>query len=89
MGVHSKLNSLNTISRSRDIAPLRDFMDDLNKPFSIFDNYFPQPKLMLSEWKPKADIITAPDEYQIHAELPGVSKDNAKVKTHTKTPLIC
>jgi HSP20 family protein len=66
------------------IYDVADMMNEFNKSMSIFDNFFPfraMPKVnqLLSEWRPTADIITTPTEYKIHAELPGVSKDNFKV----------
>lgn len=63
--------------------PLIDFMDSIDTP-TLFDSFLPTmaptKDRFFTEWQPKADIINAAKEYQIHAELPGVTKDNAKVR---------
>ena len=61
--------------------PMRDIED-------LFDRYsrsFGMPLMragdLLSngEWAPRVDICENDDEFQIHAELPGVEKQNVKV----------
>jgi HSP20 family molecular chaperone IbpA len=48
--------------------------------FSDWETKFPKyANKFISDWKPKADIMETDTEFKIHAELPGVSKDNMKV----------
>ncbi len=60
-----------------------DIMNDMRMPMLTwgFEDMFPSSRLMKTEteWRPKADLVESKDAYSIHAELPGVSKENVKV----------
>lgn len=69
------------------LSPFSSFFAD-DWPFNdramqrmFFDDFFPRVPVAkeLNEWRPRADIQETKDNYQIHAELPGVSKENLKV----------
>ncbi len=38
--------------------------------------------LAAADWMPKVDIVETEESFEIHAELPGVEKDNIKVAVH-------
>ena len=74
----------NPLNFPTSIPDVWDVMSDFRKGLGMIDNMFPfrsslDMAPMETSWKPRADITSTKEGYQIHAELPGVPKDNVKV----------
>jgi len=69
---------------SNTMWPFNDMLDvvsDFRRPFLVdFEDFFgPNIQKASKEWRPRADIVETGESYNIHAELPGVAKENVKV----------
>ena len=59
--------------------PYDEFFTDFFTPFQLVNA---DPFTTLKDWSPKADISEAKDSWTVHADLPGVKKEDMKVEVH-------
>lgn len=67
-------------------TPVRDMLglqEDMNM---LFDNFFGLERrgedIDLVQWAPRVDIVEANGGYELHADLPGMKKEDIKVEIH-------
>jgi HSP20 family protein len=69
------------IVRWQPYGAVSSLQDSINR---LFNDAFPRPMtdddVALSTWKPVVDIFDKTDSIIIHAELPGVTKDNVSIE---------
>lgn len=73
------------------IDPSREFEDIYNRMGQLMDlalGDFVMPSNGNIGWSPLADVMETEDAYEIHAELPGVSKDQLDVQVQDREMII-
>ncbi len=69
------------IVRWQPYGAVASLQDSINRLFSeAFPRSFTDEDVSLSAWKPVVDIYDKTDSIVIHAELPGVSKENVSIE---------
>ena len=61
---------------------LKEFNDKFSK---VFD---PEFDVYNGSWNPKIDVLESEKDYKIHAEIPGVSKDNIHIDVKENTLIV-
>jgi HSP20 family protein len=57
--------------------------DEMNRMFDTFlGRDTNENELLSGSWVPAVDVVETDDDFEIKAELPGLSKDNVKVTLH-------
>ncbi|PAV26903.1 heat shock protein Hsp20 [Tamilnaduibacter salinus] len=76
---------MNTITRWNPISEFEDLLDRYHRHFGLprqnGDNEG-RDLFKRSDWIPPVDIQENADSFEIHAELPGIPKENVKVTVH-------
>ena len=69
------------IVRWQPYGAIASLQDSINR---LFNDAFPhtpsEDEMALSAWRPAVDIFDKPDSIVIHAELPGVTKDDVSIE---------
>ena len=73
------------------IDPSREFEDIYNRMGQLMDlalGDFVMPRDGNMAWSPLADVVESDDGYEIHAELPGISKDQIDLQMQDRELII-
>lgn len=67
-------------------TPVRDMLGLQEEMNMLFDNFFGLERrgqdIDLVQWTPRVDIVEANGGYELHADLPGMKKEDIKVEIH-------
>ena len=67
-----------SITRWNPFAEIEQMLDRYNRDARL-SNASTQERIAHTDWAPAVDIKETPEAFEIHAELPGIDKENIKV----------
>lgn len=76
---------MSNLTRWNPISEFEDLLDRYNRHFGLPSTQGDRENRDLfrrSDWAPAVDIHETPEAFEIHAELPGIKKEDVKVTVH-------